>query len=109
MSRRAITIPQHIIAQLGKTTDKELAKAANCSTAKICQLRHQRKIPAFNQPMTQGVKVPAVVPAANTEIIEVAPRIPDAVRRLFTEGKSTAAGVLIPFEVFAAAAMEALR
>jgi hypothetical protein len=120
MSRPAMHIPQHIIDALGTAPDIQLAKIAKCSTGKIFQLRRAMNIPAY-EPKATGAKVQAVktapqvaqpVAAVNAPVVEKTVevvRLPDAVKRLFTEGKQTASGVLIPFEVFAAAAMEAMR
>ncbi len=124
MARPAMHIPQHIIDALGTAPDVQLAKIAKCSTGKIFQLRRARNIPAYEVSQHKAAakvqSAPNTMPttweavAANTTEIAVKPvevqvRIPEAVKRLFTEGKHTASGVLIPFEVFAAAAMEAMR
>ena len=90
MPRSATVLPLHIVAQLGQKSDSDLAKEAGVSTYIISSARTRRNVAAPTSTPTPVV-------------------IPDSIKRAFRKAKVGAEGMVIPFDIFAAAAPDALK
>ena len=88
MPRSATVLPLHIVAQLGQKSDSDLAKEAGVSTYIIASARTRKNLPT-------STPTPVV--------------IPESIKRAFRKAKVGAEGMVIPFDIFAVAAPDALK